>query len=114
MPRNPVVLDYRGIFTLILIRKNCNMDEKKGISGSELVKLSDNPLFAMSLGGKELFHSNFLFWLLSTSSLKKATKELREWLFGEKQSIFYGENENGAILIYCFNINAKTLWSSGF
>jgi len=70
------------------------MDEKKGISGSELVKLSDNPLFAMSLGGKELFHSNFLFWLLSTSSLKKATKELREWLFGEKTiDILWGERE---------------------
>lgn len=41
------------------------MDEKKGISGSAQVKLSDNPLFAMSLGGKELFHSNFFFWLLS-------------------------------------------------
>ena len=41
------------------------MDEKKGILGSELVKLSDKPLFAMSLGGKELFHSNFFFWLLS-------------------------------------------------
>ena len=66
------------------------MDEKKDI----LVELSDNPLFAMSLGGKELFHSHFLFWLSYTSSQKKATKELREWLFGEKSvDILWGERE---------------------
>ena len=27
-------------------------------------ELKENPIYAMSLGGKELFHSNILAWLL--------------------------------------------------
>lgn len=36
-----------------------DMDKKKLIED-----LKDNPIYAMSLGGKELFHSNMLAWLL--------------------------------------------------
>ena len=42
--------------------------------------LKNNPIFAMSLGSKELFHSNFLAWLLTDETLKDKTKGVRKLL----------------------------------
>lgn len=39
----------------------------------DLKKLENSPLFALSLGSKELFHSNFLYWLINAGVL--GTKE---------------------------------------
>lgn len=39
------------------------MEENKSDIEKSLEKLKDSPLFALSLGSKELFHSNFLQWI---------------------------------------------------
>ena len=56
--------------------------------------LENNPVFAMSLGSKELFHSNFLAWLLTDETLKDKTKGLRHLLIGSsEQKIFHVDRE---------------------
>lgn len=49
-----------------------------------LVNLADSPTFAMSLGAKELFHTNFLAFLLESQdpSVDKIQKKLKKLLFG--------------------------------
>lgn len=48
-------------------------------------ELNKSPTFAMSLGAKELFHTNFLAFLLETDlePIKGITKSLKKWLFGK-------------------------------
>ena len=57
----------------------------KGVLGH----LSKSPTFAMSLGAKELFHTNFLAYLLEYQSedqaLKKIQTNLKELLFGHEK-----------------------------
>ena len=50
-----------------------------------LKELIKSPTFAMSLGAKELFHTNFLAFLLETDlvPLKQISKTLKQELFGE-------------------------------
>ena len=45
--------------------------------------MKKNPIFAMSLDSKELFHSNFLAWLLSDNGPKDRTEKLRRF-FGNR------------------------------
>ncbi|MCH5234593.1 MAG: PD-(D/E)XK nuclease family protein [Muribaculaceae bacterium] len=47
-----------------------------------LKKLENSPLFALSLGSKELFHSNFLYWLINAGVL--GTKEDGKEITGRK------------------------------
>lgn len=45
------------------------MEENKSDIEKSLEKLKDSPLFVLSLGSKELFHSNFLYWLINAGVL---------------------------------------------
>lgn len=51
-----------------------------------LKELRKSPTFAMSLGAKELFHTNFLAFLLETDlePLKQISKRLKQELFGDE------------------------------
>lgn len=51
-----------------------------------LDKLTKSPTFAMSLGAKELFHTNFLAFLLETTdeSIEAVTQHLKKRFFGDE------------------------------
>lgn len=78
------------------------MENHQKFWSESLAGLKNNPVFAMSLGSKELFHSNFLEWLLTDETLKDKTNGLRDLLIGSsKQKIFhvYREKYNFDLLI---------------
>ena len=58
--------------------------EFQNVGEDALKNLIESPTFAMSLGGKELFHTNFLAFLLESehSSINKVTNTLKQRLFG--------------------------------
>lgn len=58
------------------------MKEDKFDIEKNLKKLESSPLFALSLGSKELFHSNFLYWLINAGVL--GTKEDGQEITGRK------------------------------
>lgn len=70
------------------------MENHQKFWSESLAGLKNNPVFAMSLGSKELFHSNFLAWLLTDETLKDKTKRLRHLLIGSsEQKIFHVDRE---------------------
>jgi len=53
----------------------------------DLTALAKNPLFQMSLGSKELFHSNFLAWALGNKDQQKFTKSFFKKLLKDEDLI---------------------------
>lgn len=51
----------------------------------QLLALKDNAMFQLSMTSKELFHSNFLYWLGTTESLKPYFKAVINGLCGNKK-----------------------------
>lgn len=82
--------------------RNCAIFQDGEICQTTVDDLKHNPIFAMSLGSKELFHSNFLEWLLTDETLKDKTKGLRHLLIGsseQKNFHVYREKYNFDLLI---------------
>ena len=63
--------------------------EKKELSA--LIKeLEENPIYAMSLSSKELFHSNFLSWLLTFEQYSHYISNLKNFFsIEDDDEIFY-------------------------
>lgn len=75
-------------------------------------KLSSSPIFAMSLGSKELFHTNFLAFILTYQLSKSVASNLKVLLFGKdfNDEIFvFREKKNlDLVIVRMFsNENAK-------
>lgn len=66
-------------------------------SGDRLLSLKKNPVFVMSLGNKELFHSNFLAWCLGQNG--EAWDELRKLFFFEPGMKVEREKKNFDLLL---------------
>ena len=58
---------------------------------SDLIKeLEKNPIYAMSLSSKELFHSNFLSWLLTFEQYSHYISNLKNFFsIEDDDEIFY-------------------------
>ena len=54
-----------------------NTENNQKFGSESLAGLENNPVFAMSLGSKELFHSNFLAFIFMHNS----AGNLRKWLY---------------------------------
>ena len=52
---------------------------------SQLAALKDNPIFQLSMSSKELFHSNFLYWLGTAEKLRPYFKQVINDLYGSKK-----------------------------
>ena len=46
------------------------------MSNNNIIEINDNPMFRLSLGAKELFHSNFLAFLFEQSDLSELQQSL--------------------------------------
>lgn len=74
------------------------------LSKEQVDTLRKNPLFAMSLSNKELFHSNFLAWILLDVDLTKICIKFREKLGINSKSKINDvdrEKSNFDLLIHC-------------
>ena len=52
---------------------------------SQLAALKNNPIFQLSMSSKELFHSNFLYWLGTAEKLRPYFKQVINNLCGSKK-----------------------------
>ena len=90
------------------------VDESNKITIEALKKLKNSTLFNLSLGSKELFHSNFLGWLAENYSLEvgsifskfinenKLTQKIFAWQEGYG-SFSYSKKEISRVAIYIEN-----------
>lgn len=82
-----------------------------------LKELSKSPTFAMSLGAKELFHTNFLAFLLETDqeTLKRVSTALKHKLFGDRFDgavWVFRESKNMDLIVVPQNPKADSQYSS--
>ena len=64
----------------------------------DLQSLKSNPIFQLSLASKELFHSNFLYWLSQDENLKGLFKDIIDNLCGDNK-IVWGELKDGFVVL---------------
>ena len=65
-------------------------------------RLKKNPVYSMSLGGKELFHSNMLAWLL----MRDGNKQIKNFFGIEENEVVlnvFRERKNLDLIIVCAN-----------
>lgn len=63
---------------------------------SDLLSLKANPIFQLSLASKELFHTNFLYWLATTEDLRHVFCEIVNNMLGDNH-LFTEENDKWKI-----------------
>lgn len=63
---------------------------------SNLLELKKNPIFQLSLASKELFHTNFLYWLATTEELRPIFCKIINNMLGD-DSLFTEKNDEWKI-----------------
>lgn len=69
---------------------------------SDLLSLKANPIFQLSLASKELFHTNFLYWLATTEDLRHVFCKIVNNMLGDNP-LFTEENDKWKIGNDVFN-----------
>lgn len=64
---------------------------------SNLLELKKNPIFQLSLASKELFHTNFLYWLATTEELRPIFCKIINNMLGDDSLLFTENNDEWKI-----------------